>query len=76
MNRDPIRDTVIALVLAALILAALFSVGCAPILRKPGQSVEDFCADYALMRWTPRGDINDRRTFGYWYADCVARETP
>lgn len=58
----------------ALLLTLLAS-GCAPIHRPPTQTVEDFCGDFALMRWSPDGDPAQRRTFAWWYRECLTRET-
>jgi len=43
--------------------------GCAPIQRKPGQLVTDFCEEYALMRPSV-----PEHSFLYWYNECLHRE--
>ena len=58
------------------IFVALLLASCAPIVRKPTETIEDFCGDYAIMRWRPSDDpMNQRRTFGWWYKECLTRET-
>lgn len=49
--------------------------GCETIERKPGQTVQAFCEDWAFMRWTPTGDLSDgHHSYRYWLNDCLRRE--